>query len=278
MERHPDLHTARYTEATQGPTKGLDMRKSMVARVLAPLAVLGLGLGDDGLRYVGADRRRLGRRQRRGRHRPADHGAELARERLRPDGAGRGQGDGGRGAGAQRRGLQCPRRQRHGRPAAGGEREGQRQAAHADGPRCGGGGVHQQLRGDAAGHHAHREADRGAGGGGRAGRLAAPDAGPARAGLEGRPDGHSRRWGVGSGRPGPPRDAPVREGRGGRPQAGQLRVVRRRGRAADRPARVPDHVRRDRPGRDPRPGRGRAGARARRHGRASASRTWMLRP
>ena len=56
-----------------------------------------------------------------------------------------------------------------------------------------------------------READRGAGGRGRAGRLAVPDARPAGAGLEGRPDQGSRSVAARlAGRPGPPRAAPAR--------------------------------------------------------------------
>ena len=102
------------------------------------------------------------RRRREARHRPAVHGPQRPRRRLRHHRTRRRQGDGGResitgtvqvfnlpGAGGTV-GLQRD-----------GQREGQRQARHADGPRRRRRGLHAEVQGHAQRHHPDRQADRG---------------------------------------------------------------------------------------------------------------------
>ena len=75
-----------------------------------------------------------------------DPGRHRAGRRFRPDGTHRRQGHGGRQAGPQRPGPEPARRRQHHRPAAPGQREGQRQGHAADGAGPGRRRLHQQVR------------------------------------------------------------------------------------------------------------------------------------
>ena len=189
----------------------------------------------------GGEPRRVRGHARRRQPRPADDHPQQPRRWLRPDRPGRRAGDGGQ---------RHHRRLVHGRQHR--RRRRRRRDDRADGPgrrrahdddrraRRGRLDVLLRQRVPPAGRHAARPADERARGDPGAGRLAVPDDRRLRRGVEGRPGlDHRRRWLVAR-RPGPSvPDAARRRGRD-RPQRRQLRHLRRRRPAHQRPARQQD--------------------------------------
>ena len=188
MKWHPKLHTVRYTAGSQGRRRGWTMRKSMVARALAPIVVPGLTLGATACGTSAQTGGGSG-----GSGGQAVTGLQI----MVPNAPGSGYDLTARAAAKATEDAGMARNvEVFNAPGASGTVGLQRVVNEKGNGKLlmqmglgVVGAVYTNLRGDAAGHHAHREADRGAGGGGRAGRLAVSDAGPALAGLEGRPKG-----------------------------------------------------------------------------------------
>ena len=188
----------------------------------------------------------LRRHARRGSQRtaPAPHdGAEQSGRRLRPHGAYRREDHGRRRHHRARRGVQRHRRRRHRGDGPADERKGQRRPHDDDGARCCRRHLHQRVQGTRVGRDGAGEDDRGSGSHLCSGRFAVQDGAGLRRGVEGRSvEGHHRRRFV-TGRARPPISDGNGQGRRRRPEGGQLRLLRRRRRSADRAARQEDHGR-----------------------------------